>query len=270
MRQQEKITDDLETMIIMALDANHKYKSCGISRVADDGSTWDLHDQGEILTFDAMKPQSAFTFDMQGNDRIFAGSKEYLLDHPAEVIGDSLEVMMLLPDGRLKWQGFRLLPKKPKRVACLGKASHWYELHHRLIYPNGQGQYVKRVVPINKNGDALLAKIDGHFVCVPNIEGQHLYIAASMLEDARRTNAMLAEVKGDTGIKFPVPLDDYQSIFSSREGPMIGDRRKAIIHWVAKHLRRSSKGNTHEVKRHVRGVDEINIDGLRIKITPNA
>ena len=94
-------------------------------------------------------------------------------------------------------------------------------------------------------------------------------VAASMIEDSHRSNTMLAAVKDATEIKFPVPLDDYKDVFADRDGPMNGARRKAIVHWVARHLRNSIRGKEHSVKRHTRGVQEFTIDGLRIRLTPN-
>jgi len=273
MKSNANVTDKIESMILLALDAKHKaVKTTDNSvRVSDTGDIWEKVDQGTMfLKTDEMIPESAFTFDMADKDRIFAGSKDGLLDHAAEIIGDQTEIAMLMPSGSLKWLGFRRMARKPKGLAYLGKASHFYEYHFRLVHQNGQGAYIKRIVVLNHKGDVLPAKIGGEFLCSPSQEGTSFYIAASMVEDAHRANTMLAAVKDATELKFSVPLDDYKAMFSGREAPMAGARRKAIIHWVAKHLRRSHAGNPYEVKRHVRGVDEITIDGLRIHITPNA
>ena len=142
-------------------------------------------------------------------------------------------------------------------------------MHTRFVTGNGVGEYIKRVVPIDKNGKTLLAQAQGHNVCAPNKEGEMLIICASVIEDAHRANTMLAAVKDATEIKFPVPLDDYKYVFANRDGPMNGTRRKSIIHWVARHLRHSTLGNEFAVKKHTRGVQEFAIDRLRIRLTPN-
>ena len=265
----EQVTDAMETMILMALDANHGHSVPGtLRRDKSRGGVEELRDQGELLRIGDMRPSSSYTFDMTDTDRIFATTKDYLLNHPSEVLGDDAEVVML--DGDIfKWRGFRLLKQPPRGVACLGRASHWYEMHTRVVNANGDGAYYKRVVPLSFSGSPLVATVQGHNVCTPMREGQMIVLCASVIEDALRSDTMLASVKDATEIKFPVPIDDYKDVFADREGPMNGSRRKAIVHWVAKHLRNSAQGKEHEVKRHTRGIQEFIIDGLRIRLTPN-
>ena len=262
----KNVTDQLETLILMALDANHEQS--GLEKTLQlSGQLIDIIDQGILLKFDDMRPESAYTFDASDDERIYARGSEYLMEHPAEVLGDFTEVLML-NDEILKWYGFRRLRAPPKGVCCLGKASHWYEIHMRFMTQNGRGKYFKRAVPLDKTGAPLLAKIGGHVICAPAFEGEHLILCASVIEDAHRANTMLAAVKDATEIKFPVPLDDYKDMFAERDGPMNGARRKAIVHWVARHLRHSTRGNEFAVKKHTRGVQEFTIDGLRIRLTP--
>ncbi len=267
----ENVTDKLETLILMALDASHEQTTAtGITRrVKANGGVQELYDQGDLLAADDMHPASAYTFDMADKERIFTTTADYLITHPADVLGDEAEVVML--DGEtLKWRGYRRLRRAPKGVACLGRATHWYEMHFRFVTGNGAGEYYKRVVPIDRNGKPLLATVQGHSVCNPKLEGGMLVLCASVIEDAHRANTMLAAVKDATEIKFPVPIDDYKDVFAERDGPMNGARRKAIVHWVARHLRHSTRGNEFAVKKHTRGVQEFTIDGLRIRLTPNA
>lgn len=269
----EQLTDKMETMILMALDANHKhtvrvessprrgYKSNGTAEV--------LEDQGTLLKFGDMHPASAFTFDATDRDRIFAATPDLLVEHPADIIGEQSETIMIDQRGFLKWCGLRRIKTAPRGVSCIGVPSHWYEMHIRLVTINGTGEYFKRVVPIGIRGTPLPAKVQGHWVCSPEKEGIGLILCASLIEDAYRANTMLAEVKDATEIKFPVPIDDYKNVFAKREGPLNGSRRKAIVHWVASHFRNSTRGNEYEVKRYTRGVQEFSIDGIRIRITPN-
>ena len=270
----ESVVDKLETLILLSLDANHEQKvvvrteARGKEARGKSNGYWECVDQGALLKFDAMKPTSAYTFDMTDTTRIFAFSPEYLVGHPSEIVGDEAE-MILFNGELLIWRGFRLVRKPPKGVSCLGKASHWYELHERLVTPAGGGDYIKRLVALNSKGQPLLTRVQGHSVCNPLHEGQALILCASMIEDAHRANTMLAAVNDATEIKFPVPIDDYKEVFAKRDGPMNGARRKAIIHWVAKHLRHSALGNEFLVKKHIRGVQEFTVDGLRIKLTPN-
>lgn len=265
----EEVTDKLETLILMALDASHSDAS---TRTETRGLTeghWEVSDQGRLLPFDAMRPASSYTFDMADTSRIFATTPDYLAAHPADVLGDEAETIML-GGGLLKWYGYRRLRKPPRGVSYLGKPTHWYEMHGRIVAQTGHGEYIKRLVALNACGSPLLVRMQGHVVAAPAREGESLILSASLIEDAHRAGTMLAAVKDATEIKFPVPLDDYKDVFAERDGPMNGARRKAIVHWVARHLRHSTRGNEFAVKKHTRGAQEFTIDGLRIRLTPNA
>lgn len=261
--------DRIETMILMALDANHNAalgEQSSVSKRSRQSVARVCIDVGELLPLSVMKPKSAYTVDSSA-ERLYARGSEYLTAHPAEILRDE-EEGILLCDDKLKWIGCRKLPRAPKNCSVLGKPSHWYELHFRNVFSNGVGYYGRRVVPFSKTGEVLPVFTRGVSVCDPNIDGASLVLLASIKEDAHRAGAMLAEVKDATEIKFPVSLGDYKSVFAERDGPYIGARRKAIIHWVAAHLRTRS-GETHEVKKHVRGIQEFSIDGLRVRITAN-
>lgn len=264
----EDVADNLETLILLALDANHEQSDVA-KTLRQSGQLLDIRDQGMLLKIGDMKPESSYTFDASDDGRIYALGSEYLMEHPAEVLGDCAEVVML-NDGIMKWYGFRRLRGSPRGVCCLGNASHWYEAHMRFVTQSGRGEYIKRAVPLDKTGKPLLAKAGGHVICTPSREGENLILCASVIEDAHRANTMLAAVKDATEIKFPVPLDDYKDVFAERDGPMNGTRRKAIVHWVSRHLRHSTRGKEFAVKKHTRGVQEFTIDGLRIRLTPNA
>lgn len=264
-----KVTDELETMLIMAMNANH-IQSNGIkTQIRDrvDGSRMVIEDQGNYIGIDSMFPKSSFTLDISDEDRLYSSSHEGLINHPSDILGDEAEVIMLLND-RIKWFGFRKLKKSPKNVTYLGKPSHWYEAHLRIVSSGLDGSYIKRAVPIDSNGNVLPALYQKATICGAR-ERDSIILSCSIIEDSMRSNAMLASVKEQTEIKFPVPLDDYQEIFLSRDGPKIGNKKRPIIHWVARHLRNTSRGNEHKVKKHTRGLQEFLIDGLSIKITPN-
>lgn len=265
----EEVTDQLETLILMALDAKHDGASMRTEARGRTDGYWEVSDQGKLLPFDAMLPASSYTFDMADTLRIFATTPDYLAAHPADVLGDEAETIMV-GWGLLKWHGYRRLRQAPRGVSYLGKATHWYEMHARIVAQTGSGEYIKRLVALDARGNPLLVRMQGHVVAAPQREGESLILSASLIEDAHRANTMLAAVKDATEIKFPVPLDDYKDVFAERDGPMNGSRRKAIVHWVARHLRHSTRGNEFAVKKHTRGVQEFTIDGLRIRLTPNA
>lgn len=261
----ETVTDKLETMILMSLDAN---KPETLSRFGKPGLTDGLVDTAPRMQIDDMRPRSAYTFDMTDDQRLIAANPNLLINHPSEIIGQESELIYVHEDC-LQWWGFRQIKKLPRSGACIGKASHFYEIHLRTVTADGNNLYGKRLIALTASGLSLPITFQGHRFGDYKRDGRLLVSTASAIEDAHRTNTMLAAVKDATEIKFPVPLGDYKNVFSDRDGPMSGGRRKAIVHWVAKHLRHSTRGNEHEVKQHTRGVQEFTIDGLRIRLSPN-
>lgn len=266
----DEITDQLETLVLMALDANQDNSMTTKETRGEIDGYWEIRDQGTLLPFEAMQPKSSYTFDMTDRSRIFAITPGYLMAHPAEILGDEAENIMIDSLGIMKWYGYRKIRKPPSGVSYIGKPTHWYEAHFRAVNYTGKGDYVKRVVAIDRVGKPLPVWVQGHCVSTPKIEGESLILTASIIEDAHRSNTMLAALKDATEIKFPVPIDDYKDVFSERDGPMNGSRRKAILHWVMRHIRHSTRGKEFAVKKHTRGVQEFTIDGMRIRLTPNA
>lgn len=264
----EPTLDDIETMIIMSLYADN-LTSHHQNRIFDkNGGVYELMDQGCLLGFDKMIPKSSFTFDMSPG-RIYSTSKEYLVGHQSEILGDEAEVTML-SNGILKWRGFRKMSKPPKGVCSIGKVSHWYEMHQRFTSMKGDTQYYKRAIPISKSGKILPAFVNGHIVCGPLEEGVVLNLCCSLIEDAQRTGIMLASVKEEREIKFPIPIADYKEVFLDRNGPFLGSgKKKAIIHWVSSHLRKRKNDDNVLVRKHIRGVQSFLIDGISIVISPS-
>lgn len=262
--------DKLETLLVFALCSDHKKSIETKTSLRDSrtGMSLSICDQGELLRLDHMSPESFYTIDVSDRERIFTCDKNQLLSHPADILQEKSEVMML-SDGLMKWTGFRKINKLPRGVCFPWRPHVFYEYHFRAMLESGAGEYSKRIVAFDKKGNVVPAMIQGHGVGSPNIEGISSIVAASIIEDAHRSNAMLASVKDSAEVKFPVPLDDYKEIFSDRDGPFNGSRKKSIIHWVAKHIRKSKSGNYGEVKKHVRGVDKFTMCGMEVSIKAN-
>ena len=244
----EEVTDTLETMILMSLDADRatnwlhgSYRVGNISKEQEVG-----FDVCEWAVKDPMRIESAYTCDLADRQRIYTTRADDLLAHPAEILGDEAEVI-LLSEQMLIWRGFRKVRRAPDGVSYLGKPAFFYEMHMRTVREDGTGYYWKKFVALSKTGAFIPTFVQGR-PAADKSNAEDIVLAASVIEDAHRSNSMLAQVMDATEIKFPVPLDDYKDIFADRDGPMNGSRRKAILHWVARHLRTSTRGNSHEVK----------------------
>lgn len=270
MSNTEQTVDTLETMLILAMSAKSDSTIKDINhRVSAKTSIYEF-DANKIFKFPKRLIRSAYTADLTG-DRLFVTEAKELLTHPAEIYGSTAEVL-LLTDDRLKWTGFNKLNKKPNSTFALGKASHWYEMHYREVFINGTESYVVRPTAFDSKGNTLRIKLCDTWLDHSKNYQITAVTSASLIEDAHRSNAMLATVSEvDVGVelKFPVPLDAYKELFALRDGPYTSSRRKAILHWVAKHLRKGKDDKKIEVKQHTRGVSDFVLDGLKIHLTVN-
>ena len=170
-----------ESLIILVLDANLEHSSKKQKTIRDKtrGGFLDIEDQGQLLKLPSMRPVSAYTFDAV-DDRIYTPDPGLLVKKPWEILGERAEVMTLFFDA-LKWFGFERMKSMPKNIAVSGKVEACYAFHLRLITPRGVEQYYQRVVLFDKNGKPLPAKIQGHWVCSPEQEGQTAVLCASLI-----------------------------------------------------------------------------------------
>lgn len=225
-------------------------------------------DAGAILRFDVMRPKLAHTFDMLDGDRIFALDPGLLITSVPDILGREAEVA-IMKDGYCQWAGYRRLNKAPRNIWISGKAGAIYEVHWRIIYADGRSTYHRRCAAVSPKGLPLTCLIQGTRNPSGGMENHGIVLAASVIEDAQRTGCFSASVQDTAGIVFPVPYGGQMELFRLREGPNTpGGRRKAILHWVAKHIRRSCKSET-TVREHMRGVHEFTVDGLKVKLSAN-
>lgn len=266
-----EVLDRVEDVIIYALEGraakNHDCVPTETIRMR--GEARQGFDVSSLLKFQPMYPNSMYVPSLEcDNDRLYATSSEYLVRHPADTLKDGAEVAFIYKGG-LKWIGLRRT-SKPKNLYELGGACAWYEAHFRYIFLNGASSYLKRVIAFSETGNQCPVKTRiGNVLVCSRSEMEYFFVPVSVIEDTHRAQTMLATVSDAAEIKFSVPLDDYKQMFSSRNAPMQNGRRKAIIHWVASHLRKRRDKDPVRVKKHVRGVDRIEIDGLKISISPN-
>lgn len=265
--------DAAERMIIFALEGSKPYaKNVVVGGGFKDkkrGMSCVQLDAGELLNFSEMSPSSMYAPALEiGADRLFTTDKSFLTRHPADIIGERNEIAFLHND-TMKWIGMRRMLSN-KNIYALRSVCCWYEFHYRCVLPSGLSNYFRRVVAFTDAGDVSpVMTRNGNIVVCSSDEARSAIVLASVIEDAHRAKTMLATVADEGEIKFAVPLDDYKSMFIGRHAPMKNGRRMSIIHWVASHLRRKKDGDSTRVKKHVRGVDKIEIDGLKISITPN-
>ena len=229
-----------------------------------------LTDIGAYLGLDTMVPNSTHTCDASDPGRLFSGDPAMLLEHPVDILGDTAEIALLTPT-YLKWVGFRRLPCRPKAVCSATMGEHtYYEMHFRTLGVDGTlSSYQQRVIAFNSAKESVPLFLRS----APLSSGpEHLtaYLACSIIEDALRARAYMCSLQDNITVHFPVSTDDIYDFFSLREGPVTpGGRRRALIHWVSKHLRDTGAPEKVRVREHYRGVTEIAVDGLTIRVGPN-
>ncbi|MBX9959450.1 MAG: hypothetical protein K2Y15_04880 [Burkholderiaceae bacterium] len=221
------------------------------------------HDAGVRLRFAPLEPSLAYTAQVNG-EREFAMDAALLLQTPQDLLGNLTEIALVSGD-TVKWSAFKKLTKRPPGVWVASPGADLYEYHSRFIRANGSSDYRKRVAAISKTGRPVRVIIEGTKNQGGVSDGVFLVLAASMVEDSVRPGAFQATVRERAGLIFPVPQGEHLDVFKLRDGPMVGDRRKSLLHWVAKHSRRTTGGLT-VVKEHLRGVHQFEIDGFSVTL----
>jgi hypothetical protein len=186
------------------------------------------------------------------------------------VFREGAEVVVFNDDGsRFQWSGFRKRKRLPKRVISTGTPDAIYEYHYRCVGADIRPHYQKRLILFDAKGRQMIAWIQGHIVSPDRQASPWPILMASIIEDANRTGTVLASVTDSLEIKFPIPLDAYKELFIVRDAPLTpAGRKKAILHWVSKHLR-NTPSKTVAVAGHTRGVDVFDIGGFRISLKHN-
>jgi len=219
-----------------------------------------------LLKFSPMKPKRVYTVDVVDSERIYALDTDLLATPIQDILAESAEVAVLKADC-VEWIGYRKLRRTPKGVYIAGTGRpSLYEVHGRSITSTGQEEYFQRVAAISAKGVPLPVCFVGSKGAASRTDSQSAVLAASIIEDAHRPNAILATVQEHATLCFPVPLGAHKELFSLRDAPLTpSGRRKAILHWVSRHVRRKKTAIT-PVSEHWRGVKEIVMDGFKITL----
>lgn len=269
MKTVPSVTNELENLILYALEANSDAVDVTGSsgkRHMGNGMTYTDVDISKYLGVADMRPKSAYVVISNFSDRILAVTPELLLAHPAEIIGDTAENLMF--DDKLcimKWMGWQRIRKPSRTLAYFGKPAFWYEIHYRTVALNGASDYLKRIVALDSKGYGLPVFFQKTPMSRKGEDTEQISMIASLIEDTHRLNSMLVEVKDAVELKFATYVGEHKELFALRDAPLTPKgRRKSIVHWVAEHTRRPST----IVKTHVRGVREITMDGISIRLSP--
>jgi hypothetical protein len=268
-------TESLLTYLICGDATGRDNVDAGGRRKFDTGMEFAETDAGSLLQFSPMRPRLSYTVQSidsdvdDSSDRIFTTDAGLLLAPVQDILGKEAEIAFIADD-RVKWTGFRKINKPPRGVWVASPGASIYELHYREIFENGSSTYFKRVAAVSKRGQSVPCLVEGSTGAGAGEEGRQAILAASIIEDAHRIDVLTATISDSTAVVVPVPIGDHKELFALRDAPMTpAGRRRAILHWVAEHSRRKKTGEPFQVKRHTRGVRELTIDGLTVRLEPN-
>lgn len=229
-------------------------------------------DGGHLLGFSPMHPKDAYTA-IPGSDRLLATDPSMLLNTVQDLIGGRFEAAMV-DEGSVKWFGVKRLRKAPKNSWVASPRASLYEVHYRRVFATGQSTYIVALGALDSKGRNVPAQTVGcrsHRSSDDLTVGQQLCLFASVKEDAHRPGVLLARFTEHASVRVPVPLGEHKEMFALRDAPMTrAGRRKAILHWVTKHLReRPSLVDPSTISAHWRGQRTIQMEGMSIELQPN-
>lgn len=215
--------------------------------------------------FSPMLPTTAYACGFD-DERIVTTNPQLLFNPVQDIIGSSSQVAFINPDdGYLRWYGFRRLKKAPRGLWVASRGASLYELHCREVFGSGQSNYAKRLAAVDRNGHPVATAIVGTRDGGGMPAGGLLVIAASAIEDCHRPGVIRATVSDSVGLTLAVPQGEHLDLFRLRDGPYSGSRKRPLLHWVAKHMRRTSS-KPCEVASHLRGVHKFQIDGMNVEL----
>lgn len=267
--QVNELIDETETLLAHLICADSD-DACHVSSAPElrNGHYLEAVDAGNKLPFDVMRPALAHTFDAADRDRLYTGDARLLMDSVPDILGNEAEVAFFREDC-VRWFGYRRLRKLPRGIFVAGKPGCLYEVHMRDAFADGSSTYYKRCAALTAAGTPLPCITVGSKGSDSLRDGIGLIHGASLIEDTYRPNTFTARVSDKAGVVFSVPNGAHLDLFRLRDAPLSpAGRRKAILHWVGGHLRRTNVKEV-EVREHTRGVHDFLIAGLSVRIESN-
>jgi hypothetical protein len=205
-------------------------------------------------------------------------------------VPDQTEVCMLMSKEeqveffvpRFTWTLFRRIKKLPRGIHTVGfvRRPVHIECHNRTIMADGgiAASYVTLFTIDYHRNIALPVSIERFRTTLAD------YSEAGIRREIDRINKLFScfaaaisnppdpslwklQIKESARCWFAHDEHCVKELCDLRDGPLVGNRRKAVLHWVADHLRRTPNGNYVDVQKHLRGISEFNIDGINFNIT---
>lgn len=208
------------------------------------------------------------------SERIYTMDPDLLLDDPLKVVGPK-EELAIYDTGGAQWFGQRLYSgnRKGYTTAAPPRAI-WVEQHQRNIRPDGREFYFSQMSawdPVNRRiwpivpAHCARQKLRGSNKKQNQQALRMLVLMASFVEDSKPF--WCVEVRESTAVKTYATEESVKKLAELRKAPLTqSGRKKAILHWVAEHVRKLPTGNQTTVSQHMRGIESFSVDGLDVSI----
>jgi hypothetical protein len=207
-------------------------------------------------------------------ERLMAYEANYLLGHFVDIIGDGKEIVVLdglngSERGYAPFFAFRKT-KKPRGFWSSRADAIWYEWEMARVFSCGTVKHYDtmfcaftkdaKAVRVGKIGQYAREGVASWFLCG----------LCSAFEDMSRKDSCVVELRDSVSVRFSVPFGDHLDILSERDGFLHSNgRRRALVHRVLSHSRRTGADSISKVRTHIRGSKVAVVDGIRVSITPN-
>lgn len=114
--------------------------------------------------------------------------------------------------------------------------------------------------------------ISGEYATVYGLGCQAAAAAINAQQDARHLWLVKTQENIIGACQTPLTLgvgeEHVKSLFYARQAPLTAaGRRRPILHWVQSHRRRLKQGIDVDVRKHLRGIDEFEMDSFNFRIT---
>ena len=263
--------DDLESIILYLLDAKSGSGDIVKDRVV--GGCKNRRNPGFSMhevsnnAFVSKDKEPSNTILAGFGDRWYSPDAHGLMEPVPDILALDNEVALFV-EGSVTWAAYERQQSRFTELAPIGRATDYYSYHVRRI-SKGKDDYLKGPMAYSsKFGRELpLNYVKAGTLLANNYKNNAVVSHCSVIEDYHRSNAYKIEISMGSTVKLAVDPCNVFDLLSLRGGPIATDKKSPVIHWVSKHIREDG-GEKRPVKQHLRGIEELEIAGCKIKIIP--
>lgn len=216
------------------------------------------------------KQEKYITFALGDMDRLFSSDIDMLLEIPNKSFG-----IITPTENIMKQYGFTKLKNIPKTHKSFTSFDSVWQIDQFFIskitlqknyFQHAFGIKNNKVIPLYPYNTKKELVQSGIKKTAMEIE-QTFALSASILEDYNLSQFWNVDISDTATLSTYGDESSIKELLDIREAPLTeSGRRKKVLHWVTSH-KRECKDKTIEIPKHLRGISECNIAGLKIVVT---